>query len=113
MKEFLLLFRAPQMEGYEPTPEELQAGMQQWQTWIGDISAQGKFVATNQLGEEGCVVNPGAAIVDGPVANGQQTVGGYMIVKTDTIEDATEIAKGCPIFGYGGNVEVRDIMVFN
>jgi len=113
MKEYLLLFRAPQVEGYEPSPEELAAGMAQWQDWISGVAQQGKFVTTNQLGDSGKIVNPGNAIKEGPYTSVQDVVGGFMVVKTDSLDDATEIAKGCPIFNYGGNVEVRDILTFS
>ena len=38
---------------------------------------------------------------------------GYLICITNTIEEALELAKGCPIFDTGGKVEVRDVMVFD
>ncbi|XLS29685.1 YciI family protein [Flavobacteriaceae bacterium M23B6Z8] len=105
-----MIFRAPNMGDYEPTPEEMAAGMKQWQDWIGNIAAQGKFISTNQLGEEGKVVKPGNTVVDGPYAEVKEIVGGYMLVKEENVEAAAELAKGCPIFEMGGQVEVRDIM---
>jgi hypothetical protein len=39
----------------------------------------------------------------------KEAIGGYSIVKAASIEEAAEMAKGCPIFAVGGNVEVREI----
>lgn len=38
-----------------------------------------------------------------------QFVSGYMIVKTDTVDEALELAKANPIFKVGGSVEVRGV----
>jgi hypothetical protein len=40
----------------------------------------------------------------------KEALGGFIIVKTDSLEDAAEIAKGCPILTIGGNVEVRELI---
>ncbi|WP_340064931.1 YciI family protein [Ascidiimonas aurantiaca] len=113
MKEFLMIFRAPDMGNYQPSEEEMAAAMKQWQDWIGNIAAQGKFVSTNQLGEEGKVIKADNSIVDGPFTEVKEMVGGYMIVKDETLDNAVELAKGCPIFEIGGQVEVRDIVEIN
>ena len=46
---------------------------------------------------------------DGPYTEIKELIGGYSLVKTGSLEEATEIAKGCPILEVGGNVEVREI----
>ena len=43
----------------------------------------------------------------------KEMVNGYIIVKTGNIDEATKLADGCPTLGYGGSVEVRNIMMFN
>lgn len=95
----------------EPSPQEMQASVKQWQDWIGGIAAQGKFVSTNRLGFEGKTVKAGNIITDGPYAEVKEIVGGNVVVKAASIEEATEMAKGCPILQYGGHVEVRDVML--
>ena len=41
----------------------------------------------------------------------KESVGGYSIVKADSLDEATEMAKGCPALEFGGMVEVREISV--
>jgi hypothetical protein len=36
-----------------------------------------------------------------------------MVLKADSMEAATELAKNCPILMMGGNVEVREIIPMN
>ena len=95
----------------KPSPEQMQSMIKQWQDWIGGIASQGKFVATNALGFEGKTVNADATITDGPYAELKEIVGGYIIVKSDSLDDAMKLTNGCPTLLLGGKVEVRDVMV--
>ena len=113
MKEFMMIFRMDPTGGYEPTPEQMQESIQQWQSWIGGIAAQGKFVSTNQLGDSGKTVKPGGVITDGPYAEIKEIIGGYIIVKADDLDDAIKLTEDCPMFYVGGHVEVREIMAIN
>ncbi len=107
MQEFMMLFRHVPNPEFEASPEQIQAEIKKWKDWIGATAAQGKFVGTNQLLNEGKVIKPGNVLTDGPYAEVKEILGGYMIVKTETIEEAIEIGKGCPILDMGGHVEVR------
>lgn len=111
MKEFLMIFRQPQTPPRDISPEEMQAAIKLWKDWIAGIAAQGKFVSTNALGSQGKILKPNGVITDGPYAESKEMVGGYLIVKAETIDEAVQLAEGCPIIGIGGHVEVRDIRV--
>lgn len=113
MSEFMMLFRHTPVPGMEISPEQLQASIRQWQDWIGGIAAQGKFVGTNQLGFQGKTLKNGSVVTDGPYAEVKEIVGGYIIVKAGSLDEATKLAEGCPIFYIGGHVEVRDIISHN
>ena len=108
-----MLFRHTPVEGYNPSPEEIQESIKQWQNWIGDIAAQDKFSSTNQLGYEGKTVKPGKVITDGPYAEIKEIIGGYIIVKASNLDEAVEMAHSCPILQIGGHVEVRNIVVID
>jgi hypothetical protein len=111
MKEFMMIFRTAFMSDYQQlSPEQVQESIQHWQNWIGGIAAQGKFVSTNQLGYQGKTVKPGNLVTDGPYAEIKEIVGGYIIVQAENIDEAVQMAQGCPILEAGGHVEVRDIM---
>jgi len=110
MKEFMMIFRNDKSMP-KPSPEQMQGMIKQWQDWIGGIASQGKFVATNALGFEGKTVNADATITDGPYAELKEIVGGYIIVKSDSLDDAMKLTNGCPTLLLGGKVEVRDVMV--
>ncbi len=107
----MMIFRHTPNPDFEMTPEQIQASIKQWQDWMGGIAAQGKFVSTNQLGFEGKTLKPNKVVTDGPYAEIKEIIGGYVIVKANNLEEALGLAEGCPVLGYGGHVEVRNIMV--
>ena len=110
MKEFLLIFRREVTTQPSLSPEQIQAMMKPWQDWMGSIAAQNKLVsAGNRLEGAGKVVRP-AVITDGPYVETKEAIGGYTIIKAESLEEAAEIAKGCPILQMDGNVEVRAII---
>jgi len=109
MKDFLFVFRDKGMPT-NVSPDEMQAMTKRWMDWIGGIAAQNKLADRgNRLFPEGKVLRPGNIITDGPYSEIKESIGGYSIVKADSLEEATELAKGCPALTVGGNVEVREI----
>jgi|SRR5450432_659623 hypothetical protein len=112
MNEFLLIFRREYKTAVaQPSPEELQNMMKAWQNWMGSIAARNKLANSgNRLSEEGKVVKPGSVVTNGPYVEMKEAIGGYIIIRADSMEEAAEISKGCPILGVGGNVEVRTIV---
>ena len=78
--------------------------------WIAGIAAQEKLVDRgNRLVNSGKILKGNGSVSDGPYTEIKELIGGYSVVKTDTLDEAAEIAKGCPILETGGNVEVREI----
>ena len=113
MKEFLLIFRmAPMLSEVTPSPEELQARMKPWQDWIGGLAAQNKLVTGGNRLEPGSgkVIRQNHVVTNGPFVETKESLAGYTIIKADSLDEATELCKGCPIFHMGGNIEVRAIV---
>ncbi|MCW3462996.1 YciI family protein [Chitinophaga nivalis] len=111
MKDFMLLFRQPDYD-YSQTPaKEMEALTKKWQDWIGGIAAQGKLTQTGQrLGLEGKVLKAGGVITDGPFVEIRERLGSFVVVKADSLEEATTLAHGCPALDAGGSVEIRPVM---
>ena len=114
MKEFMMIFRNDVSGGgSRPSEEQMQLIMSDWQSWIKGIAANGKFSGTNRLYPEGRTLKPGNIVTDGPYAEVKEMIGGYLIVKADSLEEAVKMAESCPNIKYGGNVEVRTVMPIN
>ncbi|HWK06372.1 MAG TPA: YciI family protein [Puia sp.] len=111
MKDFMFIFRGPTPEDLKLTPEESQASMQKWFEWIGELSAKGRYVGGDPLLKEGKLIQGKKPVAtDGPFAEGKELLGGYFIIKAESLEEATELAFGFPDFDVQGSVEVREIM---
>jgi hypothetical protein len=107
--EFMFVFRYEPNNNYQPSELELNEMHQQWGAFIGNIAIQEKLVSTHQLSFEGKQILADKSVVEGlHIAQGL-TLGGNMIVKANTLEEAVEMAKNCPILFIGGTVEVRAI----
>jgi len=107
----MMIFRNANSEGApKPTEEQMQAVIKQWQSWITGIVTKGKYSGTNRLLTDGKTVMPNKVVTDGPYVEAKEMIGGYLIVKADSIDEAVELAKGCPGLMMGGNVEVRSVM---
>ena len=112
MKEFLLVFRRDFVSNeMQPSPEQLQNMMKPWQDWMGGLAAQNKLVNPgNRLSSDGRVVTTDKVITNGPYVEIKEAIGGYIIIRAESIDEAAELAKGCPILFIKGNVEVRTIV---
>ena len=108
MNEFLLIFRNTTIPEGKYSPEEIQGIMKQWENWMGNMAAQNKLISIgSRLSPEGLTLKPNNVITNGPYTEIKEIVGGYTLIRADSLEDAAEIAKGCPILNVGGSVEVR------
>lgn len=112
MNEFLLVFRRNAVNEEPPaSPEQLQAMMKPWQDWIGSIAAQNKLVSSgNRLASDGRIVKGDNVVTNGPYVEMKEAIGGYIIVRASSLDEAAELSKDCPILKMGGNVEVRSII---
>ncbi len=111
MKEFALIFRLKDIADFKPSPEQMQERM----NWLGSIAAQNKLVDKGNtllpIPGSAKTVKPDNVVTDGPYTEIKEFISGYIVVKTETIEDAVEIAKSNPIFKIGGNIEVREVCI--
>jgi hypothetical protein len=109
MKEFMLIFRIKDIADFKPTPEQIQERL----NWLAGIAAQNKLV------DQGNTLSPftGSAktvrlgeVTDGPYTEIKEFIVGYIVVRTETIDEAVEMARENTIFKLGGNIEVREVI---
>jgi hypothetical protein len=110
MQQFKLIFRYDFNPNYQPTAEEMEVESQKWGQWIGSLAQNGQFVGTNQLGYTGKLLKSDGSFVDSLHLSGSEVLAGDMVINAKDIEEALQLAKGSPILGVGGNVEIRDVI---
>lgn len=100
MADFLLLYGAG---GSMPETEEEQAAvMAAWDKWFADIGSA--------LKDGGNPTSPMAKQIgtDGSVSDVAATASGYTIITADSLDEATAMAKGCPVLAGGSPVTVLE-----
>ena len=110
MDEFILIFR--HQDGNKiASPEQIQEWIKQTKDWMGGIAAKNKLAGGNGLlFEESRVVRHENNVTFGPFGEINETIGGYIIVKAESVDEAVEFARGCSILqGEKNSVEVRKI----
>jgi len=112
MEEFILIFRHE--DGSKiASPEQMQIWMKQTMDWLAGIAVKGRYEGKgNGLGfDDSRVVWHNNVVTNGPFGEIKETIGGYVIVKADSADEAAEFAKGCPVLqGEGNSVEVRKLV---
>ena len=113
LDNFMMIFRFEPGFDQELSPAEQEEEQQKWQAWIGGIAAQAKLVSAHRLGFECRQLHPDHSISQDLYQPGHKAVGGSMIVKAESLDAATTLAKSCPVLEMGGFVEIRDITPLN
>ena len=111
MEKFMLLFRGGIHHAYNANEsKEGMEHMQEWMNWMGGLHQKGTLISADPLlptGKE--IIGEAKKVSDNPYISQGEQVGGYVIVNANDLDEAVEIAKGCPIFKEDGKVEVRPI----
>src|SRR5580765_732691 len=108
--EYLLLFRGNDWhKGL--SPEEMQAVASKWMAWFKRLTDEGICLAGQPLEREGKLVSGknGRVVSDGPFAESKEAIGGYFLLRVNTMDEAVAIAKECPGLPYGAKVAVRPV----
>ncbi|MCV9386948.1 YciI family protein [Reichenbachiella ulvae] len=110
MNEYMMIIRGGDEEMAQLSPEEMEKHMQDWQKWMGAIAEKGQLIGGEPLKAEAIsIIDGGKTVIDRPLAEGKEMVGGYIMIKAQTLKEAAEIAKGCPGFEHNCTLEVREI----
>lgn len=105
------MFRQPSFDTSQMSPATFEAVATKWKEWVGGLTAQEKLVTTGaRLATEGKVLKAGGVITDGPFVEVKERLGSFIIVKADSLEEATALAHGCPVLDAQGSVEIRPIL---
>ncbi len=114
MTDYLLLFRNASAEnGYLSTSEEMADDMPKWQSWIGNIAMQGKLVHTAPIRYDASIVNSDSVTAGPHKESNTVLVSGFLICKSDDLEEVQEWSKTSPILKYpNSSVEIRPLIPF-
>jgi hypothetical protein len=111
MARFMYVFRGGAFVQQGLSPAEVGAHLQKWTAWVGDLAKAGVHEGGYAVQGAGKTIRgTRKTVTDGPYAEAKDMVTGNLVVLTSSIEEATRLATGCPIFEFDGSVEVRPIL---
>ncbi len=102
MGNYVLAYRGGTMA---ETEEERNEVMAAWGAWFGSVGEA--LVDAGNPFAASASVSAGGTVTEGAGSG----LGGYSIVKAESLEAATGLAKGCPVLGGGGTVDVYETIV--
>ena len=109
MAKFMFIFRGGGIATPGVSPSELQAHLTKWREWMDGLVKSG-----HPLERGGALQNAGRtvrgrerAMTDGPFAESKDMVTGSVVIEASSLDEAAQLARGCPVFLYDGSVEVR------
>ena len=110
MKQFALIFRMDILSPEkQPSAEQMEAYMKDWNTWTNQISEGGKLAGGHHFAREGRLLKPGNQLHEKPYSCENISLAGYILVNAASLNEATEMARSCPILnGHNTSVEVRE-----
>lgn len=101
MASYLLLFSGGGMPQGEAQTKKVMAA---WESWMGKhhdaITDPGNPFTPNSK-----TLTKDGKVTSGPVG---EPASGYTVIKADSMDDAIEIAKGCPVFLGGAKISVYE-----
>ena len=113
MNDFMLIYKGGDPKWMENTSkEEMAASMEKWGAWMGMLEQKQQLVSGGSpLAYTGNSISQDGIVTDLSSIELKELVTGYSIIKASDIDEATAIAKECPIFNYPNiTVEVRAVM---
>lgn len=94
MKAFVVLVSVPSTY----TTELARSVNPKWEKAIADWKASGHYITSFAYPGESRTINQN---------NSRQV--SSILLRAENIDEATELAKACPVLAYGGSVEIREI----
>jgi hypothetical protein len=111
MARFMYVFRGGGIVTPGLTPTEMQQHLAKWHAWAGSLVNAGRHRGGQPLQNHGKIIRGhGRVVSDGPFAESKDMVTGSLIVEAASLEEATELARDCPVFEFDGSVEVRPVL---
>jgi hypothetical protein len=109
--QYMFLARGASCDHAGLSPEQMQAHMQETYAWIDGLTKKGVMTAAQPLTPERKIISGknGSVVSDSIAAESKEAVGGFFIVNANSMNEAVNIARTCPTFKHGGELEVRQI----
>jgi hypothetical protein len=113
MKQYMLFIREDLEMMKKVSQADQEKEIQLMVKWVEELSKSGNFVSGEPLEPEMRLTRKDAILHSGPFMESKEVLSGYMIINAENIEQAAEIAQGCPLLGETvKSLEVRPVLKY-
>ena len=111
MADSLCLYRGTEPVTAARSPQQMQDYLPHFQEWIVSLTKASKISSCGPLAQgRRTLAGPRALTTEGPYAEAKDLICGYTVIPAESLDEATEIARGCPFLVVGGTVEIRPVL---
>ena len=105
---FIIRFKAD----FKPTSDDaVKANIRKWQDYMGALAKSGDLVSGFRPTSSGVTISgTEKSLNKNPYVSDGLLVSSILIVRAANMDGAKEIAGNCPVYEFGGSVEVRPMM---
>jgi hypothetical protein len=112
--KYVLTLIGPEGGWEDTSPEEMKAEMDRWDAYGKELAGAGALMAGEALEESANAktvrIGDGddRLVTDGPFAETKEQLGGFYLIRAESIDEAVEWARKVPLSA--GAIEVRQVM---
>ena len=113
MKDYMLFYKGGDPDWMEKQSEEQMAtAMSNWANWLEKLQQNENLISGGSpLQYSGKRLTQDGVVTDISASEFKELVSGYTIIRTNSMDEAVEIARGCPIFNYPNiKTEIREVV---
>lgn len=110
MPKFLLIVGGADLDKRSTNPQFAPTMLEHYTAWIRNLQQHGQLLESHKLYDQTGrrLTVRGGEVLDGPFIEAKEAVGGIFIIEAASLDEATDIARGCPgLDCQRGYVEVR------
>jgi len=108
--QFMLIIRF-KADFKAPSEDAVKSNIKKWQDYMGGLAKSGDLVSGLRPTGSGLTISgTEKSLKNDPYVSDGLLVSSILIIKAENIEAAKDIANKCPVFEFGGSVEVRPVM---
>ena len=108
--EFMLIIRF-KADFKAPSGDAVKNNIKKWQDYMGGLTKSGDLVSGLRPAGSGLTISgTEKSLKNDPYISDGLLISSIVIIKAESTEAAKDIANKCPVFEFGGSVEVRPMM---
>ncbi len=108
--QYLLIIRFK--TDFKPTSDDVvKNNIKKWQEYMGGLAKSGSLVSGYRPASDGLTISgTEKSIKSTPYISDGEQISSVIIITAENTDAAKTIADKCPVFEFGGSVEVRPVM---